>query len=242
MPALLVRDVSKCYPVGAAGGALRRLWPPGNGDHPREVWALRQVSLEVEWGQVVGVVGPVASGKSTLLRVAIGAVPPTSGDVWAEGRVCSVTAVEECLRLDRSGRDNVCLHGARLGLPRQRVAQRMDEVLAFAALQGLADAPVRCYSAGMRQRLAFAIVAHADPQVLLADGLLERCDEATRRQGFRWLREFQAQGGAALLAFHDRAAAARVCDRIVYLEAGVVVREERITPLRAVGPAATVAS
>jgi ABC-type polysaccharide/polyol phosphate transport system ATPase subunit len=187
-----------------------------------EVVALRDVSLHVEPGSAVGLVGRNGSGKTTLLRLISGIIRPTSGHVEAGGRVGSLLELGAGFHLDLTGRENVFLNGSIHGLKRTYVREQLDEIVAFAGLEEFIDLPVRTYSSGMYMRLGFAIAAHIEADVLLLDEVFAVGDEQFQRKCFGKIFEFKQRGGTIVFVSHDAAAVERLCDRAVLLRNGIV--------------------
>jgi ABC-type polysaccharide/polyol phosphate transport system ATPase subunit len=193
-----------------------------NGAKPTEVWALRDVSLAVEPGAAVGLIGRNGSGKTTLLRLVAGIVRPTSGRVEARGRVASLLELGAGFHPDFTGRDNVYLNGSIYGLKRAQIRALMDEIVAFAELERFIDVPVRTYSSGMYMRLGFAVAAHIDADVLLLDEVFAVGDEEFQRKCFAKIFEFKQRGGTIVYVSHDAASVERLCERAVLLREGRV--------------------
>jgi ABC-type polysaccharide/polyol phosphate transport system ATPase subunit len=188
----------------------------------RDVQALRDVSLTVEPGGAVGLVGRNGSGKTTLLRVISGIIKPTTGRVEAGGRIASLLELGAGFHPDFTGRENVYLNGSIHGLPRARVREVMDEIVAFAELEKFIDLPVRTYSSGMFMRLGFSVAAHIQSDVLLLDEVFAVGDEQFQRKCFGKIAEFKNRGGTILFVSHDAQAVERLCDRAVLLRGGEV--------------------
>ena len=188
----------------------------------REVRALRDVSLTVEPGEAVGLVGRNGSGKTTLLRLISGIIKPTSGRVEATGRIASLLELGAGFHPDFTGRENVYLNGSIHGLSRARVREAMDEIVAFAELERFIDLPVRTYSSGMYMRLGFSVAAHIHADVLLLDEVFAVGDEQFQRKCFGKVAEFKNRGGTILFVSHDAQAVERLCDRAVLLRQGSV--------------------
>ena len=184
--------------------------------------ALRDVSLTVEPGEAVGLVGRNGSGKTTLLRVISGIIKPTSGRVEAGGRIASLLELGAGFHPDFTGRENVYLNGSIHGLSRARVREVMDEIVAFAELEQFIDLPVRTYSSGMYMRLGFSVAAHIQADVLLLDEVFAVGDEQFQRKCFGKIAEFKSRGGTILFVSHDAQAVERLCDRAVLLRQGEV--------------------
>jgi ABC-type polysaccharide/polyol phosphate transport system ATPase subunit len=185
-----------------------------------EVQALRDVTLTVEPGDAVGLVGRNGSGKSTLLRLIAGIIRPTSGTVAVGGRVGSLLELGAGFHPDFSGRENVFLNGSIHGLRRAQIRERFDEIVAFAELEDAIDRPVRTYSSGMYMRLGFAIAAHLDADVLLLDEVFAVGDEAFQRKCFGKIFEFKQRGGTIVFVSHDASQVERLCERAVLLREG----------------------
>jgi ABC-type polysaccharide/polyol phosphate transport system ATPase subunit len=185
-----------------------------------DVWALRDVSAEIEPGEAVGLIGRNGSGKSTLLRVLAGIIRPTAGAVRVEGRVGSLLELGAGFHPDFSGRENVFLNGSIQGLRRAEIRQRFDEIVAFAEIEDAIDRPVRTYSSGMAMRLGFAIAAFLRADVLLLDEVFAVGDENFQRKCFGVIAAFKNEGGTILFVSHDAQAVERLCERSILLTAG----------------------
>jgi ABC-type polysaccharide/polyol phosphate transport system ATPase subunit len=191
----------------------------------RDVEALRDVSLTIEPGEALGLVGRNGSGKSTLLRIVSGIISPTSGRVEAGGRVASLLELGAGFHPDFTGRENVYLNGSIHGLSRARVREVMDEIVSFAELEEFIDLPVRTYSSGMFMRLGFSVAAHIRADVLLLDEVFAVGDEQFQRKCFGKIAEFKNRGGTIVFVSHDARAVERLCDRAVLLRQGEVAFE-----------------
>jgi ABC-type polysaccharide/polyol phosphate transport system ATPase subunit len=188
----------------------------------RDVQALRDISLSVEPGEAVGLVGRNGSGKTTLLRIVSGIIKPTSGRVEAVGRIASLLELGAGFHPDFTGRENVYLNGSIHGLSRARVREVMEEIVAFAELEQFIDLPVRTYSSGMYMRLGFSVAAHIQSDVLLLDEVFAVGDEQFQRKCFGKIAEFKNRGGTILFVSHDAQAVERLCERAVLLRQGEV--------------------
>jgi ABC-type polysaccharide/polyol phosphate transport system ATPase subunit len=188
----------------------------------RDVWALRDVSVAIEPGEAVGLVGRNGSGKTTLLKLISKIIKPTSGRVVADGRVASLLELGAGFHPDFTGRENVYLNGSIHGLSRRAVRERMDEIVAFAELERSIDLPVRTYSSGMHMRLGFAVAAHLEADVLLLDEVFAVGDEEFQRRCFGKIFEFKQRGGTIVFVSHDASAVERLCERAVLLRGGKV--------------------
>jgi ABC-type polysaccharide/polyol phosphate transport system ATPase subunit len=189
---------------------------------PTDIWALRDVSVAVEPGEAVGLIGRNGSGKTTLLRLVAAIIKPTTGRVRTTGRIGSLLELGAGFHPDFSGRENVFLNGALQGLPRAEIRRRFDEIVAFAELENAIDRPIRTYSSGMTMRLGFAIAAFLDADILLLDEVFAVGDEAFQRKCFGRIFQFKQGGGTIMFVSHDAAAVERLCERSVLLEHGHV--------------------
>jgi lipopolysaccharide transport system ATP-binding protein len=193
-----------------------------NGTRATEVRAIQDVSLAVDPGEAVGLIGRNGSGKTTLLSLIGGIVRPSSGRVEAGGRVASLLALGAGFHPDYSGRDNVYLNGSIYGLKRAQIRSLMDEIVAFAELERFIDVPVRTYSSGMYMRLGFAVAAHIHADVLLLDEVFAVGDEEFQRKCFGKIYEFKQRGGTIVFVSHDASSVERLCERAVLLRDGRV--------------------
>jgi ABC-type polysaccharide/polyol phosphate transport system ATPase subunit len=220
---ILVDRVSRTFRVyPKAQRTLKDLFVARGRLGAREVQALRDVSLVVEPGEAVGLVGRNGSGKSTLLRLISGIITPTEGRIETGGRIASLLELGAGFHPDFTGRENVYLNGSIHGLSRARVREVMDEIVAFAELERFIDLPVRTYSSGMFMRLGFAVASHIQSDVLLLDEVFAVGDEQFQRKCFGKIAEFKNRGGTILFVSHDAQAVERLCDRAVLLAQGEV--------------------
>ncbi len=186
----------------------------------RELWALRDVDLEVHPGEAFGIVGPNGSGKSTLLKLLAGIFAPSAGELQVGGRVGSLIEIGAGFHPEFTGVENVYLNAAIYGLKRSYVEEHLDEIIHFAELEAFADVPVRTYSSGMYMRLGFSVAMHVQPDVLLLDEVLAVGDEAFQQKCYAKIWEFKRGGGTIVFVSHDQAAVERVCDRALLLDHG----------------------
>jgi ABC-type polysaccharide/polyol phosphate transport system ATPase subunit len=220
---IVVDRVSRRFRVyPKAQRTLKDVFVSAGRSRARDVWALNGVSLEVEPGAAVGLVGRNGSGKTTLLRLISGIIKPTGGRIEVGGRVASLLELGAGFHPDFTGRENVYLNGSIHGLPRARVRELMDEIVAFAELERFIDLPVRTYSSGMYMRLGFSVAAHIHADVLLLDEVFAVGDEQFQRKCFGKVAEFKGRGGTILFVSHDAQAVERLCDRAVLLRQGEV--------------------
>ena len=189
-------------------------------------WVLRDVDLDVAPGEAVGVVGRNGIGKSTLLKLVAGIIPPQAGTVEAAGRVTSLLELGAGFHPDFTGRENVIMQGTLYGLSQNAIERRTDEIVAFAELADFADAPVRTYSSGMFMRLAFSVAAHVDADLMLLDEVLAVGDAAFQKKCMGRIFDHRKAGGTMLFVSHDQAAVEEVCDRAILLDGGSIVADD----------------
>jgi lipopolysaccharide transport system ATP-binding protein len=187
----------------------------------REFWALRDVSFEVRRGETFGIVGRNGSGKSTLLQMLCGTMMPSTGEVSTEGRIAALLELGAGFNPEFSGRENVYMNGQVLGLTIQQIEERFDRIAAFADIGDFIDQPVKTYSSGMYVRLAFAVIAHVDADILVVDEALSVGDAYFVQKCMRFLRDFMERG-TLLFVSHDTSAVLNLCDRAMFLERGRV--------------------
>ena len=222
---LTFEGVDKVYRSGAERVNLRAALPGrlGRAASSQGHWALRGVDLTVAPGEIVGVVGANGAGKSTLLKLVARVIAPTRGRVATHGSVASLIELGVGFHPDLTGSDNVRFSAAILGMPRQEIAKRYDEIVAFAGIERFMDTPVKRYSSGMLARLGFAVASHLDAEILLVDEVLSVGDAEFQRRGFRRMQELRAGGSTVLLVTHNLWLVPEVCQRAVRLEAGSIV-------------------
>lgn len=188
--------------------------------HGELFWGLRDVTFSVPKGRTVGVVGKNGAGKSTLLRMIGGVIKPDEGSVAVQGRIGALLDLGAGLSDDLTGRENIFLGGVIAGMTRVEVRARFDDIVSFAELEDVIDDPIRIYSSGMRMRLAFAVAAHIDPDILLIDEVLAVGDGAFQRKCLDRIRQFKASGCTIFLVSHEAAQVRALCDEVVLLKQG----------------------
>jgi lipopolysaccharide transport system ATP-binding protein len=188
----------------------------------RELWALKDVSLGIKQGDLVGIIGRNGAGKSTLLRILSRITEPTRGWVDIRGRVASLLEVGTGFHPELTGRENVFLNGAILGMKKAEIARKFDEMVAFAEVEQFIDTPVKRYSSGMVVRLAFAVAAHLEPEILLVDEVLAVGDTTFQRKCLGRMDDIAGQGRTVLFVSHNMGAVARLCHSGIVLERGKV--------------------
>ncbi len=237
-----VENVSKAYRLGLIGGGtlhedLTRWWARvrgrpdpflkiGQKDHGNRdgetVWALRDVSFEVKQGEVLGIIGRNGAGKSTLLKILSQVTAPTTGQIKVKGRIGSLLEVGTGFHPELTGRENIFLNGAILGMTKREIERKLDEIIAFAEVERYIDTPVKRYSSGMYVRLAFAVAAHLDPEILIVDEVLAVGDAAFQKKCLGKMGDVARGGRTVLFVSHNMAAVSALCSRGLVLDAGHV--------------------
>ncbi|MBC7233180.1 MAG: ABC transporter ATP-binding protein [Chloroflexi bacterium] len=190
-----------------------------NHNHSREeFWVLRDLDLEVEQGETLGIIGSNGAGKSTLLKLIAGIIQPTTGKITVKGRLAALLELGAGFHPDLTGRENVFLSGSILGLTAHEMRSRFDEIVSFAELEKFIDMPLRYYSSGMQVRLGFSIAACLDPDILLIDEVLAVGDEAFQKKCLARIDEFCRSGKTILLVSHNLEAVKQLCSRVLWLE------------------------
>jgi lipopolysaccharide transport system ATP-binding protein len=232
--AIRAEGLSKRYRVGSATpyktlreslpdffrGAARKVRALGSGSREESFWALRDVSFDVEHGEVVGVIGRNGAGKSTLLKILSRITWPTEGRALIHGRVGSLLEVGTGFHPELTGRENIFLNGAIMGMRRAEIAAKFDEIVAFAEVDKFVDTPVKHYSSGMYVRLAFAIAAHLEPEILIVDEVLAVGDLAFQQKCLGKMSEVSQQGRTILFVSHNMAVVEKLCQRAIVLQNG----------------------
>jgi lipopolysaccharide transport system ATP-binding protein len=232
-PIIAVRKVSKVYRLGAIGATslkdeVTRLWErvhgrlsKGGNNQSKQFWALRDVSFEVQPGEVVGIIGKNGAGKSTLLKILSRITQQTSGEITLRGRVASLLEVGTGFHPDLSGRENVFLNGAILGMSKAEIRRKFDEIVAFAEVEPFIDTPVKRYSSGMYVRLAFAVAAHLEPEILIVDEVLAVGDASFQKKCLGKMKDVSSrERRTVLFVSHNMAAIQALCPRAVLLDEG----------------------
>ncbi len=184
-------------------------------------WALKDISFEVRRGESLGILGRNGCGKSTLLQMLCGITRPTKGELWVNGRVAPILALGATFDLEATGEENVMIGGAVLGLKRPEIRSKLGAIADFAGIGDFMDQPIKLYSTGMRMRLAFAICAHVDAEILIVDEALAVGDEAFQRKCFDWIDNFRANG-TLLFVSHSSAEVMRLCRQAIWIDNGRV--------------------
>ncbi len=218
--AIAARGLSKSYPIfNKPEDRLKQMLSFGRRKYYREFWAVKDVDLEVHRGETVGIVGHNGSGKSTLLQMICGTLTPTSGELTVRGRVAALLELGAGFNPEFTGRENVYMNGAVLGLTKEQINACFDDITAFADIGEFIEQPVKTYSSGMYVRLAFAVAAHVDADILIVDEALAVGDHIFQQKCMRFLRNFMKKG-TVLFASHDMGAVKNLCNRALWLEHG----------------------
>jgi lipopolysaccharide transport system ATP-binding protein len=244
MPVISVKNLGKKYTIGKNGAAseglrhaihdffttpfhaLRRNGRPSTvGGHSEDFWALKDVSFEVKQGEVVGIIGRNGAGKSTLLKILSRITEPTTGRLGIRGRVASLLEVGTGFHPELTGRENVFLNGAILGMTREEIKRKFDEIVAFAEIEKFIDTPVKRYSSGMYVRLAFAVAAHLEPEILIIDEVLAVGDAQFQQKCLGKMEQVGKDGRTVLFVSHNMTAIETLCTRVVQLKSGELVSQ-----------------
>ncbi len=192
------------------------------GEKGQELWALRKVGFEIGEGEVVGVIGRNGAGKSTLLKILAEITPPTQGEVLIRGRVASLLEVGTGFSMELTGRENIFLNGSILGMSRREIRKKLEEMVEFSGVEKFIDTPVKRYSSGMYVRLAFAVAAHLDPDILLVDEVLAVGDAEFQKKSLGKMSEVARGGRTVVFVSHNMTAIEGLCDRVIWLDGGRV--------------------
>ncbi len=229
---IIVENVWKKFRRGERHDTLRDLVPSlvrrafrpqPAGLQAEEFWALRDLSFTVNPGEALGVIGPNGAGKSTLLKMLSRILRPTAGRCILRGRVGSLIEVAAAFHPDLTGRENVFLQGAIMGMRRAEIAQKFDDIVAFSGIEEFIDTPVKRYSSGMNARLGFSIAAHLDPDVLLVDEVLSVGDAGFQQQCVERMRQLIARGTPVVFVSHNLPAVLQLCTRVMVVDHGTVL-------------------
>ena len=233
-PIVQVRNLSKSYRLGqlppprrgSGAGLAGALSPAADGSRGQRqspgviIWALRDVSFEVRPGETVGIIGRNGAGKSTLLKILSRIVRPTTGEVDIYGRLGSLLEIGTGFHPDLTGRENVYLNGAIIGMKRSEIRRKFDEIVAFAEVEQFLDTPIKHYSSGMHVRLAFAVAAHFEPEILILDEVLAVGDAAFQQKCFHKMQDVSREGRTIFFVSHDLASVRHLCGRVLLIESG----------------------
>ncbi|MDY0348433.1 MAG: ABC transporter ATP-binding protein [Tenuifilaceae bacterium] len=238
--AIKVQNLSKYYHIYEKPGdrlkqfilpRLRRISRRSSCNYFKEFWALQDISFEVKRGETVGIIGRNGSGKSTLLQIICGTLTPTSGIVETRGRVAALLELGSGFNPEFTGKENILLNAAILGVPKEIMKERIAKVLCFSELEDFIDQPVKTYSSGMHSRLAFSIAIHADPEILIVDETLAVGDSRFVAKCMRRIKEIQEEGTTLLFVSHDVSFVRTLCQRALWLDKGKLVEDGDVFPV-----------
>jgi lipopolysaccharide transport system ATP-binding protein len=220
-----VSHLSKCYQIyDKPSDRLKQMLLRGRKNYYREFWALKDISFNIQKGETVGIIGRNGSGKSTLLQMVCGTLNPTDGHIKTHGRIAALLELGSGFNPEFTGRENVYLNGTILGLTHEEIEARYADIVAFADIGQFIEQPVKTYSSGMVVRLAFAVIAHVDADILIIDEALSVGDAFFTQKCMRFLRRFMDQG-TVLFVSHDTAAVKNLCTRCIWLNNGEIATQ-----------------
>lgn len=237
-PVIQVEGISKQFRLGtrreqyrtlreSIAGGVRGAWGKVRGgsraNDDGDFWALKDVSFDVQPGEVVGIIGRNGSGKSTLLKILSQIYEPTSGRAVLRGRLASLLEVGTGFHPELTGRENIYLNGSILGMSRREITRKFDEIVAFSEIEQFLDTPVKRYSSGMYVRLAFAVAAHLEPEILIVDEVLAVGDAAFQRKCLSAMERVGSGGRTVIFVSHNMAAVSRICKRVLLINKGDLV-------------------
>jgi ABC-type polysaccharide/polyol phosphate transport system ATPase subunit len=225
-PAIVVDDVSKRFRLyKERAGSVKEMFTKFRNERYEDFWAVKEVSLQVEHGQVYGLVGHNGSGKSSLLKMMAGILKPTMGEIRTDGRISALLELGAGFHPDLTGRENIYLNAAILGLQRKEVDGLFDEIVDFSGLSGFIDSPVKHYSSGMFVRLGFSVAVHVNPQILIIDEVIAVGDEEFQRRCFEHLYKLRNNGVTIVMVTHSLQIVRQMCDRAAWIDHGQVMCE-----------------
>src|ERR1700752_2884108 len=215
--------VSKQYRLRTSGNSPKRWYSIPVRKRSTPMWALRDVSFEVEEGEALGIVGHNGAGKTTILRILSSITTPSRGEITIRGRLAALVEIGSGFHPELTGRENIDLHGAMLGMRSSDIRRKLDSIIDFAGVDQYIDVPVKRYSSGMYVRLGFSIAAHLDPDILLLDEVLAVGDIAFQAKCLDLIGRLREDGRTIVLISHDLGAIQRLCNRAILLSHGQVV-------------------
>lgn len=228
--AISVSHVSKRYTIGAQKdgslrGTLAGMIGSKSAKKQEEFWALNDVSFDIKKGEVIGIIGKNGAGKSTLLKILSQITKPTSGRIEISGRVASLLEVGTGFHPELTGRENIYLNGTILGMTRQEVKDKFDEIVAFSGVEKFIDTPVKHYSSGMYVRLAFAVAAHLEPEILIIDEVLAVGDAEFQKRCLGKMKEVAGHGRTVIFVSHNMEAVKSLCERALWIMNGSIKQD-----------------
>lgn len=230
MNAISINNLGKKYTIHYERPMLlKNIFAPFKKARSEEFWALKDISLDMEQGETLGIIGENGSGKSTLLKILAGVTTPTSGNVETNGRVASLLELGAGFHSSLTGKENIYLNGSILGMGRQEITKKLSDIIGFAELGKFINAPLRTYSSGMSVRLGFSIAVHSDPDILLIDEVLAVGDESFQRKCYNKIAEFKKQGKSIIIISHDLAAIRNTCHKAFWIKNGQIQEKGDVT-------------
>jgi homopolymeric O-antigen transport system ATP-binding protein len=214
-------EEEKCYKIGKKK-LMISADDPQAGREPNTMWALKDISFSVQQGEIIGIIGKNGAGKSTLLKILARITEPSSGEAVLRGRVASLLEVGTGFHPELTGRENIYLNGAMLGMRKLEIDRKFDEIVAFAEIEKFIDTPVKRYSSGMYVRLAFAVAAHLEPEILLVDEVLAVGDVSFQKKCLGKMGEVAKQGRTVLFVSHNMGMITQLCKKGIYMDAGKI--------------------
>lgn len=215
--------------VGAFAGGIKGLFFSGNKKSTEEFWALRDINFQINKGDRVGIIGRNGAGKSTLLKLLSRVVKPSQGKIEYYGKMASLLEVGTGFHGDLTGRENIYLNGSILGMTKKEIDSKFDEIVAFSEIEQFLDTPVKRYSSGMYVRLAFAVAAHLDPEILIVDEVLAVGDSVFQKKCIDKMADIARQGRTILFVSHNFATINALCDRAILLEKGRLTKDDSVS-------------
>ena len=250
--ALKIKDISKQYRLGVIGTGtlshdLNRWWHKIRGKKDpylkigsknvldsvddQFVWALSDINIDIKKGDVLGIVGKNGAGKSTLLKILSRVTSPTTGSIKINGRIASLLEVGTGFHPELTGKENIYLNGAILGMTKHEISGKIDEIIDFSGLRNYIDTPVKRYSSGMYVRLAFAVAAHLEPEILVVDEVLAVGDAEFQKKAIGKMKDVSASGRTVLFVSHNLAAVEQLCSRAVLIEQGTITQDGEVADI-----------
>lgn len=238
-PIIEVNNLSKRYWISHQKGVAYRTlrddlvdffrqpprWLKNHQESREHMWALKDVSFSIQPGEIIGIIGSNGAGKSTLLKILTRITSPSQGRAVVRGRIGSLLEVGTGFHPELTGRENIYLNGAILGMQKKEIQRKFDEIVDFAGVEKFLDTPLKRYSSGMNVRLAFSVAAHLEPEILLIDEVLGVGDAAFQKKSFSKMEEVSRQGRTILFVSHNMASVINLCRRSILLDAGSVVMD-----------------
>jgi lipopolysaccharide transport system ATP-binding protein len=224
------QNIGKCYKSGAnrirrgfLAGAIFQSGPEAKSNTIEPIWALKDITFQIKQGEVIGFIGPNGAGKSTLLKILARITKPTTGLGRVSGRVGSLLEVGSGFHPELTGRENVYLNGSILGMTRQEISRKFDEIVEFSGVASILNRPVKQYSSGEYMRLGFAVAAHLESEILILDEVLAVGDGAFREQCQAKINDLASQGRTILFVSHRMDQISELCDKVIWLEKGRLI-------------------